>query len=235
LLTVLPALAVVLSKELNYSGGTVSLNFRVESVRDVIAFVITLLWLYLFFIVTVAAPFWFSNIYGLRLATSYIISVASLAILVLPPSFAKQTPLEQYGFAENWVASGFLLYFDYGSDQILENYKPVLNHVAAVALKAAQSHALESVEISGGIDTAEVVENPPDLAWRRGVSVGQALTALGVPGEYIFARSLAAGHQLVFTPKNTKKPENRFVTITIRAYGAVINAANANGEPETPR
>jgi outer membrane protein OmpA-like peptidoglycan-associated protein len=186
------------------------------------AFIIELLAMYGGFILFVATPVWFARIYGLRKTASYLMSFAVLMIIILPFAFAK--PKEQPGFAEEWVSSGFLVFFDYNSDRFGEKGQAILEHVAAVAVNAAKTGALTSVEIGGATDTAEAAESSSDLAWQRAVSIGKALTALGVPREFVFARSLGAGHLLVFTPENVREPRNRFVTITIRAYGRVINA-----------
>jgi hypothetical protein len=224
LLTVLPAMAVVASTNLTYQGTEVSLDLDVHNFREFIAFLLMCVAMYSAFILFIAAPLWFARIYGLRLPVSYIMTFAVIIMIILPYAAAKPNLEPEGGFAEDWVASGFLVFFDFDSDLITEKGHAILQHVAAVASRAAKAGTLTNVEIGGSIDTAEAADGPPDLAWRRGVAVGQTLTALGVPREFVFARSLGSGHLLVFTPKNVREPQNRFATITIRAYGTVIGA-----------
>lgn len=222
LLTVMPAIAVLLSVNLKYEGSQISFHTTGHSISGILSAMSLLVAMYGGFILFAVTPIWFARIYGLRKLVSYIMSSVVLMIIILPFAFAK--PQAHSGFAEEWVSSGFLVYFDYDRDQVGEKGETILRHVAAIAMDAARTGALGAVEIGGATDTAEAAVGAPDLAWQRAVAVGKALISFGVPQEAVFARSLDDGHLLVFTPNNVREPRNRFATIAIRAYGRVINA-----------
>jgi peptidoglycan-associated lipoprotein len=106
----------------------------------------------------------------------------------------------------------FLLYFEYGTDQLTEASQAVLSQI----VKRAGLRAGLDVSVIGHTDASGGDESNDALAQQRAQTVAQQLRALGLRSEFVQLESFGKKQLLVPTADGAREPRNRRVEVILR-------------------
>ncbi len=109
-------------------------------------------------------------------------------------------------------ARSFLVFFDFGSDQLTARAREIVGQAAT----AARSQQVTRIEVAGHTDTVGSAQYNQGLSIRRANNVAAELVRQGVPREAITTAGFGFSRPLVPTGPNVREPQNRRVEIVLR-------------------
>ena len=127
-------------------------------------------------------------------------------------NFGRPLPAPAPVAAAPAPARSFLVFFDFGSDQLTARAREIVGQAA----QASRSQQVTRLEVAGHTDTVGSAQYNQGLSLRRANNVAAELVRMGVPREAITTAGFGFSRPLVPTGANVREPQNRRVEIVLR-------------------
>ena len=134
------------------------------------------------------------------------------ALIGVRYNFCQRAPAPAPVAAAPAPARSFLVFFDFGRDDLTARAREIIGQAAA----ASRSQQVTRIEVAGHTDTVGSAQYNQGLSQRRANNVAAELVHQGVPRQSIVTAAYGFTRPLVPTGPNVREPQNRRVEIVLR-------------------